>query len=85
MSRFLLLWCAYAPDNYQGHRVQNLKAENLEDAKKEAKAFLESLWVKGTWEFRIIELAGHDSGSWTWRTQPDLKHNEYTTKTYWEA
>lgn len=88
MRHFIMLWCAYDPDNYMGHRVHILEAKELAEAKAEARAFLDKHWARANWEFRVIEVCGHDSGSRLWDTRDPPKRpneNQYTIDNYWEA
>lgn len=87
MTQYLLLYCPYNPDNYRGHRIEPITADTLQEAKAKAKNLLDKRWVGTLWEFRLIELGTHDSGSrlWDTRSEPNENENTYTTAHYWEA
>lgn len=94
MRQFVLLYCSYDPDNYCGHRIENIAAETETDAKLKAREFLNNHWNRMLFEFRLIEVTS-DSGYRIWDTRqpgdrvrwPDetIGHgNTYTNTTYWE-
>lgn len=87
--RYVLLWCTSNPDTYYGHRVEDIRADSLEEAKEKAYDFLDRHWVKAHWEFRLLGLDdGHDSGSRVWDTRPDADwthDNDYQVVTYWSG
>ncbi len=86
-KRWLLLWCLYDQDTYRGHYNKTLEADTLEDAKKQAKDILDGIMLQAQFEFRLIELGAHDSGSRLWdrRAEPNKAEVDYTIKNYWEA
>lgn len=86
MKQFLLLYCPYDPDNYRGHRCETIPAENLDEAKKRAKDFLNQLCTTREMEFRLIEMA-HDSGSRNWYpgAGDDDMDNAYQNRTYFNV
>lgn len=85
--KFLLLWCAYDCDNYCGHRIEQIEAPTLAEAKTRARAFLDSHWQRRNWEFRLVELGEHDSGYRLWdkRSEPNEGEVRYTIEKYWDA
>lgn len=86
--KYLLMYCHYDVDNYRGHRVEHLKAQTKDEAKVEAKTFLDGLWGKMQFEFRIVEV-GYDSGPRLWDTREPIRpyHKteiDYTIAEYWD-
>jgi len=83
--RYLLLYCHYEPDTYSGHRIEQIEAETLSEAKEQAKAFLNKHWIHRVWEFRLVEIGAHDGGYrlWDTRPEPNKSENDYTVENYW--
>lgn len=84
MKRYLLLYCNYDPDSYVGHRTVTFEAEDLNDAKRQAKELLDRSYQKIAFEFRLIQIGDHDSGSRLWdRRDSGAAEREYTEQNYW--
>lgn len=61
MNRYLMIYCMYDPGNYFGHRHRTLHADNMEEAEKQAWAWLEGLAGKGKWEYYISQVTVESS------------------------
>lgn len=57
MKKYLVCYCVYDPDDYQGHRMTRLEAESLDAAKEQAKKWLETSypWIAVEFEYIVFE------------------------------
>ena len=57
LQRFLVVYCTYNPNSYQGHRIKRFEAETMEDAEKRTHEWLEGMAGKGDWEYQITQIS----------------------------
>lgn len=57
MKNYLILYCAYAPDDYMGHRKLFHQANSLEEAEAHARKVMAARIDGRPYEYHVYEIA----------------------------